>query len=83
MTHPCSCQPVSLLPSAWWYLYDYNTLLEMSSLQILGYGQNPSNMLHCCSFAKLCVTLCNLMDFNTPDSPILHHLLEFAQTYVH
>ena len=29
MTHPCSCQPVSFLPSAWWYLYEYNTLLAV------------------------------------------------------
>ena len=57
MTHPCSCQPVRFLPSAGWYLYEYNRLLEMSSLQVLGHGQNSSNMLHCCSFAKLCLTL--------------------------
>ena len=23
------------------------------------------------------------MDYNTPGSPVLHHLLEFAQTYIH
>ena len=26
-----------------------------------------------------CLTLCNLMEFSTPGSPVLHYLLEFAQ----
>ena len=29
------------------------------------------------------VWLCGPMDCSTPDFPVLHHLLEFAQTYVH
>ena len=29
------------------------------------------------------VQLCDLMDCNTPGFPVLHHLLEFAQTHVH
>ena len=37
----------------------------------------------CCSFAKLCLTLCNLTDCNTPAFTILHYLLEFGQTHVH
>ena len=37
----------------------------------------------CCSVAKLCPTLSNLMDCNTPGFPVLHYLLEFAQTHVH
>ena len=28
-------------------------------------------------------TLCDHMDCSTPGSPVLHHLLEFAQTHVH
>ena len=35
-----------------------------------------------CSIAKLCLTLCNPMDYSSPGFPVLHHLLEFAQTYV-
>ena len=31
-----------------------------------------------CSVTKSCLTLCN-----TPGFPVLHHLLEFAQTHVH
>ena len=37
----------------------------------------------CCSVAKLCPTLCDPMDCNTPGFPVLHCLLELAQTHVH
>ena len=37
----------------------------------------------CCSVAKSFPTLCNPMDCNTPDLPVPHHLLEFAQVHVH
>ena len=30
-----------------------------------------------------CVRLCDPMDFCTPSFPVLHYLLEFAQTHVH
>ena len=33
--------------------------------------------------AQSCLTLCNLMDCSMPGFPVLHHLLEFAQTYVY
>ena len=33
--------------------------------------------------AQLCQTLCDPMDYNTSGFPVLHYLLEFAQTYVH
>ena len=29
------------------------------------------------------VTLCDPMDYSTPDFPVLHYLPEFAQTHVH
>ena len=32
---------------------------------------------------KLCLTLYNPMDCNTPGFLVLHHLLEFAQTHIH
>ena len=34
-------------------------------------------------FAQSCPTLCDPMDCSTPGFPVLHHLLEFAQTHVH
>ena len=39
--------------------------------------------LCCCSFAKLCPTLCNPTDCSIPGFPVLHHLPEFAQIPVH
>ena len=37
----------------------------------------------CCSVAKLCLTLCDSMDYSMPGSHVLHYLLEFAQIHVH
>ena len=37
----------------------------------------------CCSVAQLCLTPRNAMDCSMPDFPVLHCLLEFAQTHVH
>ena len=44
----------------------------------------PNIIRHCfCSVTKVCPTLCNPMDCSMPGFPILHYLLEFAQTHVH
>ena len=37
----------------------------------------------CCSFTQSCLTLCDPMDCNMPGFPVLHYLLEFAQTHDH
>ena len=37
----------------------------------------------CCSVAKSCLTLCDLMHCSTPGLPVLHYLLEYTQTRVH
>ena len=37
----------------------------------------------CCLVTQLCLTLCNPMDCSMPDFPVLHHLLELAQTHIH
>ena len=39
--------------------------------------------IFCCSVIQSCLTLCNPMDCSTPGFPVLHHLLELAQTHVH
>ena len=39
-------------------------------------------LICCCSVAQLCPTLCNPMDCSTSGFPVLHYLLEFAQTHV-
>ena len=36
----------------------------------------------CCLVDKLCLTLCNPVDCTMPGFPVLHYLLEFAQTHV-
>ena len=36
----------------------------------------------CCSVAKSAPTLCDSMDWSTPDSSVLHCFLEFAQIHV-
>ena len=40
-------------------------------------------MFCCCSVPKLCLTLCDSMDCSTPVFPVVHYLLEFAQTHIH
>ena len=37
----------------------------------------------CCSVAQLYLTLCDPMDYSMPGFPVLHHLLELAQTHLH
>ena len=37
----------------------------------------------CCSITQSCPTLCDPMDCSTPGFPVLHSLLEFAQTHLH
>ena len=37
----------------------------------------------CCWVTQSCPTLCDPMDCSTPGFPVLHHLPELAQTYVH
>ena len=38
---------------------------------------------YCCSVTQSYLTLCNPMDCSTPGFPVLHHLLECAQTHDH
>ena len=44
---------------------------------------NMGGEFYCCSLAQSCPTLCNPKDCRMPGFPVLHHLLEFAQTHVH
>ena len=41
------------------------------------------NQHSCCSVTKSCPTLCDPRDCSTPGFPVLHYLLELAQTHVH
>ena len=42
-----------------------------------------NSFLFCCSVAHLCLNLCDPMDCSMSGLPVLHHLLELAQTHVH
>ena len=45
---------------------------------------SPPDRSSSCSVAQSCPTiLCYPTDCSTPDFPVLHYLLEFAQTHVH
>ena len=37
----------------------------------------------CCSVTKSCLTLCDPMDWSTPDLSVPHNLPEFTQVHVH
>ena len=41
------------------------------------------DMSCCYSVVQSCLTLCGPMNHSTPGFPVLHNLLEFAQTHVH
>ena len=48
------------------------------------YGEsNMETYIQFSSVAQSCLTLCNPMDCSTPGFPVLHYLLELAQTHVH
>ena len=51
--------------------------------EVIGsWGWSPHKW-DCCSDARSCLTLCNLKNYSTLDSSVLHYLLEFAETHVH
>ena len=59
-----------------------NTKMVASITELLIKAFNEET-IRCCSVAKLCLTLCDLMDGSTPGSSVLHYLSEFAQIHVH
>ena len=48
-----------------------------SGLQLIG-----PTLGSCCSVPLSCLTLCDTMDCSMPGFPVLHYLLEFAQTHI-
>ena len=57
----------------------YHPIQLLSLACLFFFGQDCS----CCSITKLCTILCDPMDCSTLGFPVLHHLLEFAQTHTH
>ena len=39
--------------------------------------------IYCCSFAQLCLTVSDPINYSMPGFPVLHYLPELAQTHVH
>ena len=74
-----------LLPFLWPSRYLISAFLKSSCTS--GSSQFMCCCCSCfdliCSVTQLCLTLCSPMDCSTPGFPVLHHLLEFAQTHVH
>ena len=57
----------------------YSLVLKISSVNF----RSPNGYITCCccSVAQLCPTLCDAMNSSTLAFPVLHYLLEFAQTH--
>ena len=68
------CKYLSVHPSLYHpSIYVYHPFVYLSRLSV-----------HLCCFQSLShVQLCDPMDCSTPGFPVLHHLLDFAQTHVH
>ena len=62
------------------YLLDKILKIDLAHLRA---DRSEQSFCYCCSVAKLCPTPCNSMDCSTSGFPVLHHLMEFAQTHVH
>ena len=69
-------------------IYSVNYVLFSSTGRNLKYREarwslNVRLTICYCSVAQLCPPLCSPMDCIMPGFPVLHHLLELAQTHVH
>ena len=70
---------------SWWWIGRPGVLWIMGSQRVKHDWVTELNWTnqYCCSITNLCPTLCNPIDCSLPGFPILHNLLEFAQTHVH
>ena len=71
---PCACEPAEVKGQA-----PRNSHLEIPPCEIF----HPLKPSWCCSVAKTRPTLWDHMNCSMPGFPVLHCLLEFAQTHVH
>ena len=65
----------------WWNRIEFRNTSTLVWWTVL--WQRHQDKFVCCSVAKLCLTLCNCVNYSAPGFPFLHCLLEFAQTQVH
>ena len=60
------------------------TCVSCIGRQIITQASGETNFFHhCCSVRQSCPTLCDHMNYSTPDLPAPHRLLKFAQVHVH
>ena len=60
----------------------YNCIFaQMPHIQI--HVKSHLSVYYCCSVIQSCQTLCNCMDCSMPGFPVLHHILDLAQTQDH
>ena len=69
---------------AWWHCRTSGLVLDcLIQTHCMRKIKSVSHWVCCCSITKSRLTLCNPMDCSTPGFPVVHCLLEFAQTHVH
>ena len=59
------------------------TIKDRSCMDLTEAQELHRKGLCCCSVAQSCPALCDTINCSTPGFPVLHYLLEFAQTHVH
>ena len=60
------------------------TCVSWIGRQIITQPSGKTNVFHyCCSVCQSCPTLCDHMNYSTPDLPAPHRLPKFAQVHVH
>ena len=69
---------------AWWHCRTSRLVPDcLIQTHCMRKRKSVSHWVCCCSITKSRLTLCNPMDCSTPGFPVIHCLLEFAQTHVH
>ena len=63
------------------FIFFFFFLHRGPALKIVRQDQSGIDSGACFLVAKLCLTLCDPMDCSMPGFPVLHCLLEFAQTH--
>ena len=73
-------------PTLFGPLWIHTRLGGFQELDCVAHKELPSwrcSLCCSCSVAQTCPTLCDPMDWSTSAFPVLHYLLEFAQTHVY
>ena len=79
--HPSSYDPKALLSSSVAQNAQQPRPRGSSRVELDPFDPIPT--VCCCPVTKSCLTLCDPVNCSMPRFPVLHHLLEFAQTHVH